>query len=89
VVIEPNEWMIIRSLTYRDKPLPEGYEVTWETLPLFVDTWQAPVTEDPAAEYATTLAQGLSNAEHTVTLTPNGDGPIPVAAFRVYRPPLR
>ncbi len=89
VVIEPNEWMIIRSLTYRNLPLPEDYEVTWETLPLFVDRYQAPVTEDPAAEYATTLAQGLSNAEHTVTLRPNGDGPVPVAAFRVYRPPLR
>jgi hypothetical protein len=34
------------------------------------------------------LAQGLSNAQHTVTLVPNGDGALPVKAFRVYRPPL-
>lgn len=89
VVIEPNEWMVNWSLRYRNASLPEVYQVTWQTLPLFVNTYRAPVTEDPAAEYATTLAQGLSNAEHTVTLRPNGDGPVPVAAFRVCRPPLR
>lgn len=89
VVIEPGMFMVNWSLRYSGKTMPEGYEITWQTLPLFVDTWQAPVTTDPAAEYCTTLALGLSNTEHTVTLVPNGDGPLPVAAFRVYRPPLR
>ncbi len=89
VVIEPGRWMVCRALDYREKPLPENYEVTWEVAPLFVDTYHAPGTEDPAQEYATTLAQGLTNGEHTVELIPSGDGPVPVAAFRVYRPPLR
>lgn len=88
VIIPANQWMVNWSLRYRDVPLPEGYEVTWRVLPLFTDVYQAPVTEDPAREYATTLAQGLSNAQHTVTLVPNGDGALPMAAFRVYRPPL-
>ena len=35
------------------------------------------------------LVQGISNAAHTLELIPAGDGPVPVAAFRVYRPPLR
>jgi hypothetical protein len=89
VVIEAGRWMVCHALSYREKPLPEDYEVTWEVKPLFVDTYQAPKTDDPATEYATTLAQGLNNAEHTVELVPNGDGPVPVQALRVYRPPLR
>lgn len=89
VVIEPGMFMVNWSLNYSKSTMPEGYEITWQTLPLFVDTWQAPATVHPAADYSTTLALGLSNAEHTVTLVPNGEGPLPVAAFRVYRPPLR
>ncbi len=88
VAIEPGMWMVNWSLRYQKATMPEGYQVTWQTLPLFVDPYQAPVTDDPAKEYATTLVQGLSNSEHTVSLIPNGDGPVPVAAFRVYRPPL-
>jgi hypothetical protein len=80
--------MVNWSLRYRNETLPEGYEVTWRVLPLFTDVYPAPVTDDPAREYATMLAQGLSNAKHTVSLVPNGDGVVPVKAFRVYTPPL-
>ena len=89
VVIEPRRWMICHSLRYRTKPMPEKVEVTWEVKPLFVDVYQAPKTDDPAGEYATTLAQGLSNDRHTLRIIPNGDGPLPIAAIRVYRPPVR
>jgi len=88
VIIPANMWMVNWSLRYRDETLPEDYEVTWETKPLFTDVYEAPVTEDASLEYTTMLAQGLENAEHTVTLIPNGDGALPIAAFRVYRPPL-
>jgi hypothetical protein len=76
VVIEPKMWMVNWSLRYREAELPEGYEVTWRTLPLFVDTYEAPVTDDPAGEYATRLVQGLANSEHTLKLIPNGDGAV-------------
>ena len=89
VVIELKMWMVNWSLRYREAELPEGYEVTWRTLPLFVDTYEAPVTDDPAAEYAPRLVQGLENCEHTLKLIPNGVGPVPITAFRVYRPPLK
>lgn len=89
VTIEPGAWMICSSLRYRKKPLPAGYQVTWQVKPLFVDTYQAPKAEDPAREYATTLAQGLSNTRHALRIVPNGDGPVPIRAIRVYRPPLR
>ena len=88
VVIEPGRWMVCHSLRYRKKPLPDDYEVTWEVRPLFTDVYAAPKAEDPAKEYATTLAQGLSNGTHMLKLMPKGDGAVPIAAFRVYRPPL-
>lgn len=89
VVIEPKMWSIIGALRYRKMALPKDYEVTWEVKPLFTDTYAAPKTADAAKEYATTLAQGLGNARHTLRLVPNGDGPVPIAAIRVYQPPLQ
>ena len=89
VIIDRGRWMVCHSLRYRKKPLPRDYEVTWEVKPLFVDVYQAPKTDDSAKEYATTLAQGLANGQHTLKIIPTGDGPVPIAAFRVYRPPLK
>jgi hypothetical protein len=89
VVIDPGMWMICHTLRYRKITLPKDYEVTWEVKPLFVDVYTAPKTNDAAKEYATTLAQGLTNATHTLRIVPNGDGPVPLEAIRVYRPPLR
>lgn len=89
VVIDPRMWMVNWSLRYRKTTLPEGYKVTWETKPLFLDTWQAPQKSDPSRESTSTLAQGLSNQRHTLTLSPlKGNVVPPVAGFRVYRPPL-
>ena len=94
VVIDPKMWMVNWSLRYKNQTLPEDYEVTWETKPLFLDTWEAPkkAEVDPAREAprSATLAQGLSNQSHTVKLVPGkSGGELPVAAFRVYRPPLK
>jgi hypothetical protein len=89
VVIEPRMWSVIGALRYRKMELPKDYEVTWEVKPLFTDTYAAPKTPDAAKEYATTLAQGLTNTRHTLRLVPNGDGSVPIAAIRVYRPPLQ
>jgi hypothetical protein len=88
VVIEPAAWSVIGALAYAKKPLPPAYVITWETKPLSVDTYQAPATPDASREVATTLAQGLTNGPHTLELIPNGDGPVPVAGFKAYKPPL-
>ncbi|OGV72719.1 MAG: hypothetical protein A3K19_02775 [Lentisphaerae bacterium RIFOXYB12_FULL_65_16] len=88
VVIDPGMWMVVHTLKYKKIPLPTDFVVTWEVKPLFVDTYQAPKTENAAKEYYTTLAQGLSNGKHTLKLVPNGDGALPIATFRAYRPPL-
>ncbi len=94
VVIDPKMWMVNWSLRYKNQALPEDYQVTWETKPLFVDTWQAPKKSDidPTRERTriTTLVQGVANDRHRIKLVPEKAGePLPVEAFRVYRPPLK
>lgn len=89
VIIEPNMWMVNWSLRYRDKTLPPDYLVTWETKPLFVDSWSPPETMDPARESTrlATVAQGLENTSHTLTLVPIEKGKeIAVETIRVYQP---
>jgi hypothetical protein len=41
--------------------------------------------EDASREYATTLAQGLSNSKHALEIV----GEVPIRAIRVYRPLVR
>ncbi|NLY00559.1 MAG: SGNH/GDSL hydrolase family protein [Rhodopirellula sp.] len=89
VIIEPGMWMVNWSLRYQQQTLPADYQVTWETKPLFVDTWESPAQFDPARESTrtTTLAQGLENTEHTLTLKPAGETKsLPVTGFRTFRP---
>ena len=89
VVIEPRRWMVCWAIKYRKKPLPKDFKVTWKVKLQGTDVYRAPKTEDPCREYSTTLAQGLADAAHTLTLTPNRDGATPIGGFRVYQPPLR
>lgn len=88
VVIEPKRWMVAGALKYRKLTMPADFKIIWEVRPMFVDELIAPAVQEPGKEYATTLIQGIGNSRHTLRLTPVGDGPIGVKAFRVYRPPL-
>jgi len=54
-------------------------------VPQFVDTF-SPASLDETGRI--TLAQGLPRGEHTLELLPNGDGPVPIRAIEVHRPPL-
>ena len=88
VVIEPGMWMVNWSLRYRNQTLPEGYTVNWKTAPLFTDVWTAPADVDRTRESAATIARGLTNKTHTVKIIPVDGKDLPIASFRVYRPPL-
>jgi hypothetical protein len=55
-------------------------------VPQFVDAFVSPGVTDPTVETTVRLAQGLANASHTLEITGSPDTPI--AAIRVYRPPL-
>jgi hypothetical protein len=97
VVIPPEAWNIAYSFgllqgraqahTSPAFVVPDKLVATWETMPLFVDTYSAPVLPDPAVETLVTLAQGLANGTHELQLI-SDKGPVAFRALRVYRPPL-
>lgn len=66
-----------------------GFKATWEARLQSQNSYQTPLTPNAATEYATTLAQGFSNAPHSLELVAR-DGKQPaISAIRVYEPPLR
>lgn len=98
VVIAPEEWMCSDVAQFFGVKTKPGAEVTWRVEPRFLDVMRF-TAPDPADEKAwavygasdrsVTVAPGLENGDHVLELVPNGDGPVPVEAIRVYRPPLR
>lgn len=89
VVIEPGHWWFHNDWQLSKKPTPVGFEVKWQVVPLFTDVYTPPKIDDPTTEHAVTLAQGLSNGPHTLQIIVDGKGVVPIAAIRVYEPPLR
>lgn len=81
VVIEPDDWGCSWQYTYFKKTLPKDFKVTWRSYPLFTASY-----EPKAAAARTVLAQGCSNAPHTLTLLPEG-GALGIRAFVVHAPP--
>ena len=89
VVIEPEDWALQRAYNLSKRSMPPNFAVSWQVIPQFVDVYEAPRIEDPAREYSTILAQGLSNAKHRlelIALTPTAPA---IGRIRVFRPPLR
>ena len=88
MVIAPEDWNVDFALGVLAglKPLPETFDVRWSVISLFVDTFVSPGITDPTIETTVTLAQGLPNTHHTLEIT--GSPATPIAAIRVYRPPL-
>ncbi len=102
VVIETRDHVIVDALRVFGAKCPVGFEIRWKVLPLFADTFEPAALPDPKDKsrgneynaaltrvHRVTVAQGLTNSEHTLELIPNGDGPVPVEEIQVYRPPLR
>lgn len=80
VVIEPADWHLAWCLGYRKLQLPEGFQVTWETYPLFAASY-----ESQPAGAETVLVQNCTNEPHQLTLR----GParrLGITAFRVDAP---
>ncbi len=88
IVIEPNDWHLNQTCSFKKMQLPENFATTWKVVPMFVDSYSPPKIEDPSREYATVLAQGLSNAKHKLELIAEAGRTIPLKAIRVYRPPF-
>ena len=88
-VIEPTDWILSYDRQVSKKPTPDGFTCRWQVRPYFVDVYEPPVIENPSLAYATTLAQGLANAKHTLEITSADGKAVPIAAVRVYEPPVR
>ena len=87
VAIDPGEWGVKRAYDLRHQRTPNGFEVRWRVIPMFVDTYRSPRIADPSKEYAITVVQGLPNARHTLELVARDKTIPPVHSIRVYRPP--
>lgn len=87
VVIEPSDWDVKYALALPGiKTVPEKFVVKWQTVAHFADVFSPPNNANPALENVVTLAQGLKNGPHVLEIT--GDPRTPLAALRIYRPPL-
>ncbi len=84
VQIEPAAWF--RGFF---PPLPNGYQIIWKVLPMFVDTYEPAKIDDPMKENAITIVQGIPNGTHTLELIgENPSNPPAVLEVRAYRPPI-
>ncbi len=88
VIIETNAWNVPYALSTLGgiKPVPEQFTVKWQVAPRFLDEFVAPPAKALAGETTMTLAQGLPNTQHTLEIS--GAAASPIAAIRIYQPPL-
>ncbi len=87
IVIETNAWNVAYAMSLaRVNPVPDQFEVKWRVEPHLVDEFVSPSVADAATETVVTLASGLANTKHTLEIS--GSDATPIAAMRVYCPPL-
>lgn len=90
IIQNPQDWVLPTSDwwigDYATDWFTDGYTVSWDIEARHVDTYTPPAAVDSDREHVVTLAQGLANEDHTLTLTRRGTGTVPIKALRVYRP---
>lgn len=84
IIIEPSDWNLEYCLKVFNRPISSGHKIEWKVVPQFVNEIVAPSIVDPTIETTITVANGLTNGNHTLEIT--GDKQTPIAAIRVYRP---
>jgi hypothetical protein len=89
VSIDHRDFKLPWARTYSGKPCPEGFEATWEAIPLFTETLAAPEGGDDGRVRMVTLAKGLSNGAHALEIIPNSDGAVAIESLVVHEPPLK
>ena len=87
IAIGPEDWNVAYALMLaRVKPVPDRFTVTWSVVPYFVDQLVSRGIGDATIETSVTVAQGLANSRHVLEIA--GSDKAPIAAVRVYCPPL-
>ncbi|MCQ2391316.1 MAG: family 20 glycosylhydrolase [Kiritimatiellae bacterium] len=84
VAIQPDGWADNFWWGYHKTEPQPGYQVTWETKPLFT----SPAKPGTKGEDIV-LVQGCANGPHTLELKPRKPGPLGFATFTVYAPAKR
>ena len=80
-VLDPKDINCVWQYQYSKKQAKPGFQVKWETAPLFAD----PYVPQPA-DARTTLVQNCANGRHVLTLDPGKGGKPGIRGFIVYRP---
>ncbi len=86
IVIEPEDWNLAFCREGLDLPLPGEMEIEVEVLPTFETDFTASPAPSGPTESTVTLFQGIPNSAHRLTLRA-AQAP-PIAALRIYKPPL-
>lgn len=91
VVIAPEDWFLTGingTTTFTE--LPANNQVTWRALALHTDVYPPHDLAPPAPELESTvtLVQGLPPGKHRIELIAQAGDAVPLAALRVFRPPL-
>ena len=90
VVIDSIDFEFINIRKVFKVDVPVGFEAHWSVIPLYERVYHPEINTDKSKVYKTTLVQGLdNNMLHTLELVPVGDGPVPIEAFEIHRPPLK
>jgi hypothetical protein len=87
VVLEPECFDIPYALLATKEQNTTEAVFRWHVEPYFADTFTPPAQRNPFGDTVVVAAQGLTNGKHTLELTGGPD--VPLAAIRIYRPPLR
>jgi len=90
VVIDPDGWLMLFWAFLRPLPkLPEGHQIRWRSFIQGIDEF-TPEIENPGLEPVVTLAHGLANGSHVLTLQAADESARnAIRAIRVFNPLAR
>jgi hypothetical protein len=81
VVISPKDWKLAWELKHKKLTLPEGFQIAWNAVPLFIKTLK---TGRRGEEFV--LAQGMRDGKHELKLKFKGDSSVKIKSFKAYKP---
>lgn len=86
VCIEPLDWNLAYCKAVFKSAIPGDLKATWSVVPHFVDEAVFPTVSDASIDTAVTVAQGLENGRHHLTLEADSGTRPQLKAIRIYRP---
>lgn len=86
VVIEPDDWNFGYARKVFRRSIRAPFAIRWKVRPQYADTFVSPGVKEATVETTVTLAQGLPGGTHRLEV--RGTPTTPIAAIRVYQPPL-